>query len=273
MQPSRLAGAALFWLATSSLSASSVNLLARSEDLGLEILAMRGVDHERIVILTPQDVVLMRLRWPVVEIRTRLHLPGLQRPARVKAGLISSLGDPASFWLLLNTSTSAQLVNVDGDELTLGAQADRLPWPDLPGGLAFRPGTNIVETTDSTLAGSQIIYAPPSAGSPALTDTGRLLARDPTIGPLGPDSPTVGPPLLLIAPGLCAATSARPPSTTDALLLLRMDAGVVKTVATLAVDGTLTGLARLPGPTRTLMIVAALRVAVGTQLLLCEITP
>jgi hypothetical protein len=273
MLPLRPTCAALFWLATSSVPAASVKLTARSHPLALEIVAMRGIDRDRLLILTPQEVLLVRLKWPVVDVRGRLRLPEPQRPARTSAGLISLLDDPTSCWLLLNTATHAQLVSLDGDELSLGSQAERLPWPDLPGGVAFRPGTNIVEIDDAALAGSPLVSPPASAGSPALTDAARLLLRDAAGRAVAIEGPLIGPPLLPIAPGIYAATSARPPSEPDAILLLNVREDSVETVATLSVEGVVTALARLPNHGAAISLVAAIRVDGGVRLLLCELRP
>src|SRR5258708_37885577 len=105
-------------------------------------------------------------------------------------------------WAVTSRSPRASLFPVEEGGRRLGERvvADALPWPGSPGGLRFRPGTNLLEGTLDGLGAGPFLAATDALMGAAVAPDGRLRMS----APAGPPSSGLrsGPGLACLSKGI-----------------------------------------------------------------------
>jgi hypothetical protein len=207
-----------------------------SAPLGARVLDLAFVDDDRLVVLLENAVALYRRDGAVL---VRLDHRPLDRPVvvRAPAGVVVVADREAAFWVSTNLAPGAALFTIDGGRLQETQRADALPWPGSPHGARFHPGTNTLEVTVPGLGSGPHLRAGTGAAGWAIAADGRLgLAR------AGWTATRVGSAAAVLWDGVWIASSAKPPASTDALLVLNADGSVPSISATMPVEGTVTAI-------------------------------
>jgi hypothetical protein len=204
-------------------------------------LALAFIGENRLLAVTLHAVRLFKVQGAPAPLAD-LAWPDPLHPVRAPAALLSVDAAAATAWVLTNGAEKACLVAVDGDHLSVRAQADALPWPGSPQGLRYREGTDWIEGSVEGLGAGPFLTLLHVDRGLGVAPDGRLL--DGEAPERGGGSPmTVGPTLAPLWPGAVAASTARPPGSGDAILVLeRGDAGLHETRA-LPVEGAIRAIA------------------------------
>jgi hypothetical protein len=238
----------------------SVALLGR-HPIGERVVALAFIDDTRLLLLTPEEVLLYRSTEPAPAIVARLSLPGSRRPARVSAGLIVVDSDASAAWVTTNRCDHAALIEWNGERLAVRAEADALPWPGSETGLRYREGMDWLDGELPAL-GSGPFLAIESRGSRlAVAPDARvvLAGRSRERADAEPGGGTrVGPTLAPLWPESVAASTARPPGAGDALLVLTVDGAQVRVESALETEEAIRALASRP-------VGSAMRIAMATR--------
>jgi hypothetical protein len=187
------------------------------------VLALAALDDGRLAALTPDSVLIYRLGGtPALE--ARVALPGPLLTLRAPAGILVGAGHEG-LWVFTNRTGRADLLEIDGHRLLWSAAA-ALP-PGFPAGLAYRPGTNLLEAPG---VGPLLSFLPGPV--PVAVDAQGLLLRYPheQAEALGL---SVGPAIASLPP-LVVASGALPPGREDRVVLIDpVGASVVEETTTL----------------------------------------
>jgi hypothetical protein len=215
------------------------------------ILALAALGEDRLAALTPDAVLLLRLNpLPTLEVREALQAP--LQTIRAPGGFLVS-GEKDSVWVFTNRTGRADLLSVDGHRASWGAQAT-LP-PGFPTGLAYRPGTSLIESAST---GALLLFVPGEIPY-AIDASGGLLK----FLPEGPETTglRLGPTLARLD-RLLVGSDPAPPGSEDRLVFL--DSKDLSVCDTIAVPGTVRAIAARPGADQ---IVVALETSEGFQIL------
>jgi hypothetical protein len=200
------------------------------------IVALAFAGDERLLVLFDDALALYRRDGLALRLESRRDLPGPLLPVRFPGGLLLAAEGESACWVLSSRMTRAVLFSLDGGRLAASHQADAMPWPGLPAGARFRPGTNLL---DITLAGVDAPVLAIDAEAGWVVDAEGGLSR---IGG-SPAAPLrrAGPALARLWPGTIATAAPDAPGGHDGILLLR---GPDATAAgTLSVEGSVRALA------------------------------
>jgi len=194
---------------------AAVDVLSSSRTPPLDgpVLDLAFLDDDRLVVLGPEGVALYRWDAAGLAVESRRPFPGPLLTVRSPGGLLRVAESERAFWALTSRSDRAQLFAFEDRRLVERQEAAALPWPGCPGGLRYRPGTNLIE---GTIAGA------PAGPYLGLDDTAPEVAVGPegTVRTAAGDGPPTGPALAALWPGTVAASSARPPGEDDAVLIV-----------------------------------------------------
>lgn len=249
----------------------TIDVLAsnRTPPLDAQVLDLAFVGDERIAVLTADALALYRWDDSGVVQESRQALPGPLATVRAPAGIIAAAPHDDALWVLTNRAPRAVLFAVDGKRLVRRTDAAALPWPGCPGGLRYRPGTNLIEGVLSGLGPGPFLALASAEADLAVTPEGELRlasAGGAASGPL-----RAGPTLAPLWRGLVAASSPNPPGSDDAVLLLAREDSGLRLRDTLRVEGAVRALAgRVHGETARL-VAAVEEPAGGTYLLLMDL--
>ncbi len=204
----------------------------RTPPLDEPVLALAWLDDTRLAVLSRTSVSVYRMERLRQERLARRELPEPLAPVRHPGGLL--LGGDDALWVLTSAMPRAVLYALDGDQLIERAQADALPWPQVSGGLRYRDGTNLLESPAGLL----------------LTPTVEGLAVDPSgtlrfVSPPGgsPTGVSAGPTLEPLGRGIVAISTAAPPGSPDAVVILERTADQLRVRGRLPVSGSVRALA------------------------------
>jgi hypothetical protein len=209
----------------------------RTPPLDGPVLDLAFFDDDRLVILGPDSVALYRWDGAGLTVESRRPLAGPLDTVRFPGGLLRVAEGDAAFWALTSRSPRALLFALENKRLVERQEAAALPWPGCPGGLRYRPGTNLVEGTIAGAGAGPYLGLDDSAPAVSVTADGVLRA--------GAESgPAAGPALAALWPGVVAASSPRPPGEDDAILLVNTSAqGGPQVLDSLHVEGAVRALA------------------------------
>jgi hypothetical protein len=217
--------------------AHAVEVVSSSRTVPLDerILDLAWSDDERLLLLGPEALLLYRFVGASLMLQSRQPLPGPYLPVRAPDGLLLPAPRQRAVWALSSAAAQAALYALDDTRLSERGRADVLPWPDVPRGLRFRAGTNLIEAELPGLGAGPLLAFEPTWADGAVSAEAELLLA-------GGDEPQstgvrVGPALAPLWAPLVAAASADPPGARDAVLLLRRDGANVREVGRLSVDG------------------------------------
>jgi hypothetical protein len=243
---------------------------SRTPPLEGPVVGLALIGDDRLLILEPEALGLYR--WEdshLVRVAQR-PLPGPFETVRMPGGLLL-VTEGSTVWAVTSRSPRASLFAVEDGGRRLGERlvADALPWPGSPGGLRFRPGTNLLEGTLDGLGPGPFL---------AVTDAqvGVAVAPDGSLRVSGPDGPLSsglrsGPGLACLWKGILAAASGAPPGAADAILILERGERALSLADTLPVPGAVRALAA-SAHGETARLVAALEGPGGeTYLLLLDL--
>jgi hypothetical protein len=205
-------------------------------------LAIAWIDDVRLLVLAPQRVSLLRLEAGRQQELASVELPGPFLPVRKNAGMIALAAESRDAWVLTNSMARAVLVGVEQDRLVLGATADAIPWPGLPGGIRYREGTNVLQGVVPEENPQRLIGLAPGRSDIAVDDDGELLALAPGAAHVE-EGIRVGPVLAGLGSDDIIASSADPPGDHDTLVLVHRDGDEWTTRRCLTVSGAVTALA------------------------------
>lgn len=239
----------------------------RSAPLAGPVLDLAFLGDDRLLVLGPEEVALYRWDQAALRLESRHVLAGPRRAVRAPGGLLWTSEGESAFWALSSRVARASVFSVEGTRLSVASGAeDSVPWPGIPNGVRFRPGTNLVEG-DAGAVGSGPFLAldGDGAGLAAVAADGTLL----TAAGGGSAGPRVGSCLATPRADTLLSTSSAPPGARDALVFLDRRPPYAER-ARLPVDGAVRALAaRLSGARSR--VVAAVETAAGTSLVAIEI--
>lgn len=175
-------------------------------------VALLGPD--RLVVLGAEEIALFALGERQVTLLSRKPLAGPFDVVRVPGAILQASERDAAVWALTSRSGRAVLFGVEGTELVERQQADALPFPGSPGGLRYRPGTNLLEGEVEKLGPGPYLDVVVAEPVLAVSPEGRLLAAG-----LAGTGARVGPTLAAVWRGLFAASLPVPPGEADAVVL------------------------------------------------------
>ncbi|MBI3932027.1 MAG: hypothetical protein HY317_01305 [Acidobacteria bacterium] len=219
----------------------------RTPPLEGPILHLAFVSQDRLAVLLPEAVALFRWEHSGLALDARLALTGLFTTVRSPAGVLLWVPGEEALWALTNRSPKAVLLGIQGDRVSRRGDGAALPWPGCPGGLRYRPGTNLLEGTLAGL-GAGPFLAVGSDGDVAVSPEGTLQAvdapprrRDLVGEPTAPET-RVGPTLAPLWGGLLAASSPAPPGSEDAILVYSRAGGRLALLESLPASGSVRAL-------------------------------
>ena len=227
-------------VARAASAALEVRATSRTPALDAAVLDLVFVGEDRLVVLSPDDVVLYRIDGAALVVESRRPLAGPLATVRAPAGMIAVSLREASLWLLTNRSARAALYGIEGHRLVERAEAAALPWPGSTAGLRYRSGTNLLEGELPRLGSGPFLALERGAGAWAVSPEGRLL--DGSAGAPDETGLRAGPALALVTPTLLAACGADPPGEKDVVQFVARHHGEPKLVASLSVDGAIRAL-------------------------------
>jgi hypothetical protein len=200
-------------------SADGVDVLERAMTPPIEgrIVALAFAGDERLLVLFDDALALYRRDGLALRLESRRDLPGPLAPVRLPGGVLLALESESACWAMTSRAERASLFSLDGGKLTAVQQADALPWPRAPGGLRFRPGTNLLEVAAAGIEGPVLAIEP---------DEGWFVEADGVLVRAGSADPPAarrraGPAVTRVWPGLLAAAAPEPPGEHDRILLFR----------------------------------------------------
>lgn len=229
------------------------------------LLALAFVGEGRVLALAAGSVSLWRLEGGGLRREARETWPVAVAPVRHGGGLIVGRPDERAAWLVSSYAEGARLVRIEGPRLLLGDTADAAPWPNADEGLRFRTGTNLVDGL-VTGDGAQPIVALDPVSRAVVREDGMLLVDS------APTGMRVGSAIASPWPRTLVASAPDPPSTEDALLVLRNDGSGWEEALRIRVPGVVSALAARGGSGAS-DVVVALASAGGRELLRLELRP
>jgi hypothetical protein len=192
---------------------------SRTPPLEGPVVALALLSDDRVLVLQPEALGLYRFEDSRLVRQAQRPLPGPFEAVRMPGGLLLAT-EGGLVWAVTSRSPRASLFAVDDGGRRLGERlvADALPWPGSPGGLRFRPGTNLLEGTLEGLGAGPFLAVTDAAAGAAVDPEGRLRVYAPD----GPRSSSLrsGAGLACLWKGVLAAASAAPPGAADAILIL-----------------------------------------------------
>jgi hypothetical protein len=206
-------------------------------------LALAFAQEDRLLAVTPRSLRLFKIEGSAAVAVADLTLPGPRHPVRAAAALLTLDPAASTAWVLTDDTDKACLVSLDGDRLSLRAQADALPWPGSPLGLRYREGTNWIEGSVEGLGPGPFLALLPGPDVLAVTPEGRLHVGGGSLE--GADGPPniVGPTLARLWPGAIVASTPRPPGSEDAVLVLERQAAGFARVRAVPMEGAIRAIA------------------------------
>jgi hypothetical protein len=198
------------------------------------VLDLAYIDDERLVLLMEDEVGLYRRRGDAV-VRVDHRPLDVSTAVRAPAGLLVATAGEAAFWATTNRHEGAVLFTIDGERLHEIERASALPWPGVPHGARFRPGTNLIDASVPGLGDGPHLRAGAGAKAWAIAPDGRL-------GAGGEWSETrVGSAAAELGNGWIAS-GPKPPGAADTLLVLRAAEGAPIVAAAIPVPGSITAI-------------------------------
>ncbi|HKC10789.1 MAG TPA: hypothetical protein VKI41_01895 [Vicinamibacteria bacterium] len=192
---------------------------SRTPPLEGPVVGLALLSDDRVLVLQAEALGLYRLEDSRLVRLAQRPLPGPLEPVRLPGGLLLAT-EGGLVWAVTSRSPRASLFAVEEGGRRLGERlvADALPWPGSPGGLRFRPGTNLLEGSLEGLGPGPFLAVTDAAAGVAVDPDGRLRVSAPD----GPRSSGLrsGTGLASLWKGILAAASASPPGATDAILIL-----------------------------------------------------
>ena len=218
--------------------AEGVDVLDRAITPEVEgrIVALAFLGDERLLVLFDDALALYRRDGLALRLESRRELPGPLAGVRFPGGVLLAAESESACWALTSRTPRAVLYSLDGNRLTATHQADAVPWPRVPAGVRFRPGTNLLEVAGGGIDGPVLAMEPEEGW---VVGAEGALARVGAPDPSGPER-RAGPALARLWPGLIAAASPDAPGEHDRILLFR-DADAA--AASLSVEGAVRALA------------------------------
>ncbi len=205
-------------------------------------LALAFAKQGRLLAVTRRALRLFELEDAAAKTVAELGLPEPLHPVRKAAALLAVDGAASTAWVLTNRAEKACLVAVEGDRLSLRAQADALPWPGSPLGVRYREGTDWIEGRVEGLGAGPFLTLLDGDDALGVSPDGRLLGAGPPLEK-GEAPMIVGPTLARLWPGAIAASTAAPPESGDAILVLDRERAAPGEARALAVDGAIRAIA------------------------------
>lgn len=209
----------------------------RTPALGERVLDLALADDETIVVLSAEAVALYRWGRDGLTLDSRQLLPGPASRVRAPGGILTPIDESGAFWALTSSASAAALYRIEGRQLKPVSEADALPWSGSPEGLRFRPGTHLIEGRIASLGPGPFLAVEP----------GLAVERDARLRRSSEASETsplrVGSSLARLGDGLVAASTAEPPGSEDALLLIEATAHGWQVARSLSVEGAIRALA------------------------------
>jgi hypothetical protein len=243
---------------------------SRTPPLQGPVVGLALIGDDRLLVLEPEALALYRWEDSRLVRQAQRPLPGPFETVRMPGGLLL-VTEGGLVWAITSRSPRASLFAVEDGGRRLGERlvADALPWPGSPGGLRFRPGTNLLEGNLEGLGGGPFLAVTEARAGVAVAPDGRLRVSAPD----GPRSSGLrsGPGLACLWSGILAAASAAPPGAADAIQILERGERDLGLADSLPVPGAVRALAAsVHGETARL--VAALEAPGGeTYLLLLDL--
>jgi hypothetical protein len=229
---------------------------------GARVLDLAFVDDERLVVLLEDAVTLYRRDGDALRRLDRRPLD-VSAVVRAPAGVVVVADREAAFWVSTNLAEGAVLFTIDGGRLQETQRADALPWPGSPQGARFHPGTNTIDVSVSGLGSGPHLRAGTQAGGWAIAPDGRL-----GVAHAGWTATRVGSAGAVLWAGVWIASSAKPPASTDALLVLTVDGSAPRVSATFPVTGSVTGIGARARGDRAFVAAAAAEAGVHRLILM-----
>jgi hypothetical protein len=257
-------------LARATSAAIEVRASSRTPALDARVLDLVFVGEDRLLVLSPDDLVLYRIDGAALAVLSRRPLAAPLATVRAPAGMIALVPRDASLWVLTNRSPRAALFAIEAQRLVERSQAAALPWAGSTTGLRYRSGTNLIEGELTRLGAGPFLALERGAGAWAVSPEGQLLAGN-------ADTPQdtglrAGPALALLGPALLVTASADPPGDKDTLQFVARRAGEPHVVASVGVDGAIRALAsQRRGRGRTVRLATAIETSQETYLQLSEL--
>jgi hypothetical protein len=216
-------------------------------------LALAFAKQGRLLAVTPHALRLFGLGDAAAQTVAELPLPEPLHPARKAAALLAVDGAASTAWVLTNRAEKACLIAIDGDRLSLRAQADALPWPGSPLGVRYREGTDWIEGSVEGLGAGPFLTLLPGDGALGVSPDGQLVGSGPP-SEKGEAPMIVGPTLARLWPGAIAASTAAPPESGDAIVVLDRDHAAWSEARALAVDGAIRAIASWRTPQGAVLV-------------------
>jgi hypothetical protein len=198
-------------------AAGQVDLVGSSQSAPIagRVLDMAFVGEGRLLVLSEDDLELYRFTEGGLLLASRRRLAGPLEPVRHAGGLLRAVEREHAVWAATSRSSGALLFAVEEGGLVERQRAEAVPWPGSPGGLRFRPGTDLIEGQIEGLGSGPFVHLDETGL--AVDRDGRLLGAGGAVSEL-----RVGPPLATLWPRQLAASSAAPPGERDSVLILSM---------------------------------------------------
>ena len=232
------------------------------------VLDLALVGEERVLVLFDDALALYRVDDAGLALLSRRELPGPLEPVRFPGGTIVLPPAEAAAWVLTSRSPRARLYGFDGGRLEERQQADALPWPRTPGGLRYRPGTNLIDAAVEDLGEGPFLRL--DARGIAITTEGRLRMASAEGGRTL--DVRAGGALARLGAELLAVSAADPPGPRDGVMLLDARDPARPAVQTLPMDGPVRALAGRAADGR-MRLAAAVEEERGTHLVLIDLAP
>jgi hypothetical protein len=230
------------------------------------VLDLAFLGESQVVALTPRELILYRWTDQGLSLVGSRALPGREEAVRWPGGLLHVVEEDHAVWALASTRDKAVLFALQSGRLAERDTAGALPWPRSTSGLRYRAGTNLLEGEVDGLGNGPFLTLD-AATTAAVAADGRLLVAGAPSAAL-----RVGPTLGPLWSRHFAASTAQPPGSDEALLVLAREGGAVRIAGRVPMRGAVRALASRPRESRARLVVA---VAEGdaTSLLALELTP
>jgi hypothetical protein len=231
------------------------------------VLDLAFLGESQVVALTTREVILYRWTDQGLSLVGSRPLPGSEEAVRWPGGLLHVVEEDQAVWALASTRDKAVLFTLQSGRLAERQQAAALPWPRCRSGLRYRAGTNLLEGEVDGLGTGPFLTLDAFTASAVAAD-GRLLV----VGAAATNlrvGPTLGP----LWSGHIAASSALPPGSDDALLVLAREGSTLRAVGRVPMRGAVRALATRPREGRARVVAAVVEGSGQTSLMALELTP
>lgn len=233
-------------------AAGQVDVLGSSQSAPLpgRVLDLAFMGADRILVLADDELALYRVGAGTLELTARRRFTGPLDPVRHAGGILRAVEGERSAWAATSRARGAVLFGVDDAALVERQRADAVPWPRSPGGLRFRPGTDLIEGSVEGLGSGPFLHLEESGL--AVDREGRLL------GGSGPNEELrFGPTLAALWPRHLAVSTAAAPGERDAVLVLSLAPPLApRPIAELPVPGSVRALAARTAANRAWLVAA-----------------